>query len=174
MRQMRGFVKRFQNMRRDHVLLLAFSWILGFVFGMLYAHAAGDIVSALMRTAVCSRVSIVGLLASVFFPLIISAIAAYFSVPAVFISVAFLRAFSYGFCLWGVSAAYGSAGWLIRLLLLFSDSCTAVSLLWFCVRHLSGDRNSLKKDFVVCTVMASFVCCVDYFFVSPFLAALMS
>lgn len=159
---------------KGHVILLAFLWISGLLCGMFFISAAGDLFSSLMYAAAFCRVSIVGLAAVLLFPLIVSAVAVYMAVPAFVLPICFLKAFCYGCVLFVSSAAFGNAGWLMRILLLFSDSCMMVPLHWFWCRHLSGRRDSLKRDLTVCVVLAAFIGSVDYFLVSPYLVELMN
>lgn len=159
---------------KSRVMLLAFLWISGLLCGTLFVLAAEDPFSSLMRTVAFNRVSIAGLAAVLVFPLIVSAVAVYMAVPTFILPICFVKAFCYGSSMFGASAAFGSAGWLMRLLLLFSDSCMMVPLLWFWCRHLTGRRDSLKRDLAVCAVFAVFIGIIDYFLVSPYLAELMN
>ena len=62
----------------------------------------------------------------------------------------FFKAFSLGYCISGVCILYGSAGWLVRLLLLFSSTVSAPVLYWFWLRHISGAKKHLWLDFMIC------------------------
>lgn len=159
---------------RSCVVFLAFLWICGLFCGMFFVSVAEDAFLPLMRTVAYSRVSIVGLAAVLVFPLAISAATVYLTVPAFLFPICFFKAFSFGCCLYSVSVAFGSAGWLVRVLLLFSDSCMMVPLLWFWCRHQAGNRDLIKQDLVVCASCAALIGATDYFLISPYLAELMN
>lgn len=158
--------------RMTRIILLAFSWIAGMFFGLNESVPDTAVTVSLMHTVVRSSVSIVGLIAVLVFPLIISALAVFLSAPLVFLPLAFFKAFGYTVCSILIVSAFGSAGWLIRGLLLFSDTCMSIALLWFWFRNIEGKRLSSKKDLAVCAIFALLVGCIDYFVVSPFLGML--
>lgn len=153
-------------------MLLAVFWIAGMLTGLHISNTVNAFDNSLMRAAVLSGVSMVGLLAVVLFPLILSAIAVYFSVPLFFFLLSFGKAFGFAFCSFRILTAFGSAGWLVRWLLLFSDTCMSVVLLWFWIRNINGIGASSKKDLAVCAAFALLIGCFDYFVVSPFLRML--
>jgi hypothetical protein len=125
-----------------------------------------------MRMAPNVHVSITGLIASVFLPFLIAAFAAYISVPQLMYPLVFLKMMLFCLCGCCIYNVYGSAGWLVRVLLQFSDCCMVPVLCWFCLRHISGSAVSLWKDFVISTVAAGIVGIIDYCLISPFLASL--
>ena len=154
-------------------IILAFSWIAGLLCGLFFVSKAAEPLSLLMHTAVYNHITLFGLAAVLFLPLIASAAAVYLGAHILIFPICFIKSFAFGVCLCGVSVAFGSAGWLVRVLLLFSDSCMIVVLLWFWYRHLTGDRSVLRRDTVLCAAVALFVGLVDYLFVSPFFAGLL-
>lgn len=122
-----------------------------------------------MRAAANGRVSITGLLSAFLLPLLFSAFAVYISQPWLLVPVAFGKAFSFSYLAFGVTLAFGSAGWLVRSLLMFSDCLTLPLLWWFwlcCIR--ASDRDALRSFLVTCTA-ALMIGCLDYGAVSPLL-----
>lgn len=128
----------------------------------------------MMRGAASGSVSIAGLLGITTLPFLISAFAVSFSMAWLIFPVCFCKAFAFSFVSLGVLQAFGSAGWLVRLLLLFSD-CAGMPLLYgFWLRHLPGGRpvGVWETAFLLaaCVLLGS----VDYRIISPFLAGLLS
>lgn len=158
--------------RRACMVFLALFWCVGLLIGVRVGTQAGDTLFSLMRTAAGSRVSIVGLLVVTVLPFLFSAAAVFFSKPWLMLPVLFFKGLSFGACAYGVCGAFGDAGWLIRLLLLFSDGFMIPVLFWFCLRHMGGQRWAVKKDLAVCATAALIVGSLDYCFISPFLAML--
>ena len=161
------------NWRKFCKLFLALSWHFGLLCGVLITDKCDPDLLSLMRSAVLSRVSIVGLLAVTFLPFLLSAFAVIFSSPWLMIPISFLKAFSFGYCASAVSTSFGSAGWLVRWLLLFSACCSVPVLYWFWLRHISGSQKSLWMDLVLCAVIVLLIGCLDYRVISPFLVKLL-
>ena len=159
------------SVKKSPVFCLSFPWVTGLLLGMHFAYTASISISSLMHTVAYCRVSIVGLLFVLFFPLVISAMA--ISVPFFLFPLAFIKALSYGFSFYSVMYAFGSAGWLFTMLLLFSDSCMSVLLNWLWCRHLFGKKHTLWRDMLNCALVAVLIGLVDYFLVSPYLADLL-
>lgn len=153
-------------------LLLACFWSWGLVFGITLFFLAGGSTVSLMRRAAGCQVSIVSLLMTNLLPFLISALAVYIHKPRLLYGCAFFRGCLLGFVSLGTMMAFGSAGWLIRLLLMFSDICLAVLLYLYWLRHISGLRRFSGlacSGFAAASVLAA---SIDYCFVAPFLARL--
>lgn len=160
------------RLRKGSVSFLAFGWILGLVSGFLFSLYAGDSLSTTMRAAASGCVSIPGLLSAIFLPLLFSAFAVYISQPWLLIPIAFGKAFLFSYLGVGVMAAFGSAGWLIRWLLMFSDSCSLPLLWWYWLRAVSGQRCFAVRNTAAAFAVALIIGSVDYCMVSPVLANL--
>ena len=160
--------------RRHSTVLLAAVWCLGLLAGIFLVSRASESVIALMRLAGKSRVSIVGLLLGNLLPFLLSFAAISSSMPRLVYAVCFFRSALYGFCAFGVGLGYGSAGWLVQALLLFSDVLTMPALFWFWIRHIGGRRRSRNRDFLLCVIYAVAVWAADFCLVAPFLARLLS
>ena len=153
-------------------VILALSWNLGFLSGLLIAVNGNSAFFSLMRAAASCRVSIVGLWIVTLLPFLLSVIAIYFSRPYLIPVISFIHAFTFGYCVCGIAVAFGSAGWLVRWLMLFSAGCSSPIIYWFWLRHISGTAKSLWTDFALCAVVILFITSLDYRIISPFLANL--
>jgi hypothetical protein len=140
--------------------------------GIAAVSCAGTQVSSLMREAFIRPVSIVSLAITVFLPLLISAFAVFTSRLWVLYPLAFYKAFVFSFSAYGALIAFGSAGWLIRFLLLFSDFLLLPVLYFFWHRQISGSGKKFKSDFTVCSLIAAAVCGLDLTVISQFLSGL--
>ena len=153
--------------------LLALCWCGGLILGISFASSADDSTLLMMHSASMSAVSIPGLLSILFLPFLLSALAVYLSRSLLLLGVAFVKAFAFGFCAFAVNAAFQSAGWLVCMLLMFSDLCSLPLLVWFWLRHIAGDRRNAAADLAVCAAIALFIGGFDYCVVSPALAMLL-
>lgn len=160
-------------LRKTTLAILAFFWTLGLMLGILCSGVAGDTLTPLMRTAVSRCVSFSGLLTAVLLPFLLSMLALYLHKPWLFVPIAFLKAFLFSYTGFGVMVAFDSAGWLVRLLLMFSDCCTMPILFWFWAAQINGCRKcllSIATPILLAAAIGSF----DFYVVSPFLATLIS
>ncbi len=152
--------------------LLACVWMLGLVAGSAVFLSAGTVSASRMPWAFSSQVSIVGLLCVTGLPFLFSAFAVYVSHPGWMLPVVFLKAVSFASVSLGLLTGFGSAGWLMRLLLMFSDLCSLPLLMIFWIRYLPGERSLRFSGIAVFLFCALAIGSIDYCFVSPFLAAL--
>ena len=157
---------------RRRYLILALSCCFGAACGILAAFRSEESVLSLMRIAAGAHVSIVGLSVSAFLPFLFAAFAVYIRQPWFLCILCFVRmlAFTYlGCCM---HLAFGSAGWLLRCLFQFTDSCTLALLCWFSLRQLSACPVFPVRDLAVCSAFCLITCVTDYLMISPFLASL--
>ena len=103
-------------------LSIGAAWTLGLIAGAFSSVSAGDILLPTMRAALCSGVSISGLLTVTLLPLLFSALAVYISKPMLLLPIAFGKGFLYSFWAGGILRLFGSSGWLVQLLLMFRRS----------------------------------------------------
>ena len=150
------------------------SILLGFSVGFYFFENTGNSPILLMRVALCCNVSISSLLCSVFLPFLLSFLCVYFSKQWLLYWICFWKMFSFGFSANCLLRAFGSAGWLVQSLSMFSDLAALIMLTWFCVRNLRICRHPARKDFLVATSVVFPICVADYIFISPFVASLFS
>lgn len=169
-----GFLRKLHRLWicRQDSLLLAFFCVTGALTGICIADRSGEHFFSMMRMAPSVHVSITGLIASAVLPFLIAAFAVYISAPQILYSILFLKIMLFCWCGCGIYAVFGSAGWLVRMLLQFTDCCMVPVLCWFCLRHSSGSHVFLWRDFSVCIAIAGIIGIIDYSVISPFLATL--
>jgi len=155
------------------VVILAFFWTVSLICGVCISANDQSVVS-LMRLLPYAQVSIVGLILVLFVPLLISIICVRFANLIVIYIISALKGFLLGYCLYGISAAFGDSGWLMRFLLFFSESCSTFVLLWFWVRQLGGICVSFRRDCISASLASLIIGMIDYLLVSPFLTSLMN
>lgn len=155
-----------------YTAVIACVWIIGLLLGC-YLVSHSTVTDALINlNFILFPASFFHLLFVLFLPFLISAFLIRFSLPLLSLSVVFAKAIMVGCCSCTILAHFSTAGWLIRSLLLFSDSLIIILLVWFWVRNIAGDRSKLYTDTILCTVLTFIISCIDYFAVSPFLVTL--
>lgn len=158
--------------RKSSPWLLALCWATGMLTGMTTAASAGEFLAPLMRQSVCCSASIPGLLAAVLLPFLLSAFAVYLHEPWLLLIISAFKAFSFGFCAFGVSLAFGQSSWLVRFLFLFSDLCLVPVLYVYWLRHIHTDAVSHRWELPGCLGMALLIGWIDYSFIAPFLVSI--
>ena len=158
--------------RRVAVLFLAFAFISGLLMGCVIQLSAEFDSYSWMRGTPDAPVSIVGLLSVILLPFLFSAFAVYSSQRWLLIPIAFCKALSFALVACGIGAAYGSAGWLMRILLMFTDIFSLPLLVLFWVRYCGGERRLTLHSVFTYFTAAACIGSIDFFVISPFLAGL--
>ena len=107
-----------QVCRKYICCILAICWLSGLFYGIFVFYYAESSVVSLMRRTLVSSVSIVGLLSNLLIPFLFTVYAVYYSMSWLLFPVCFWEAFSVSFVMTGVCMAFGSAGWLVRSMIL--------------------------------------------------------
>ena len=158
------------SLRSNRSLLLVCSFA-GFLLGIAFSYRSQTFVS-LMRGAVSSPVTIVGLGAVLFFPYLLTASAVLFSSSGILLTVAFLKALLFGACAAAVDLAFPDAGWLVRSLLLFSDFAGYPVLFWLLWRFIDGHKNPIVAFWIAGGALTA-IGILDYLVIAPFLESVM-
>lgn len=158
--------------RRGCRFFLACSWLSGLVCGILVSLSAGSLLVSLMRSTLYVPVSIVGLLCVTILPFLFSALAVFLSRPGLLLPICFAKAFLLAFVSVGILRAFGSAGWLLRWLLLFGDCASVPVLYWFWLRYISGNRPLCGWEAISMLSLGLLIGSVNYSVISPFLVRL--
>ena len=156
-------------LHRNFIVAFICVWAAGLIFGAAAAACLGKSNFSLMRTVLNSRVSIVSLLITAALPFLFTAYAV--SVPAkgLLLFICFFKAYTFSFTGYLISAAFGTAGWLLQPLLQFTDLCTMPALMWFVISHCDKLGKLNRRDLTVSIVIAISAAVADCFVISPFL-----
>ena len=154
--------------------VLDFFWLSGLASGAAASIYAGDSLVSMMRAASVGCVSISGLLSVLVLPLLFSAFAVYIRQIRLLFPIIFIKAFSFSFVSMALDSSFGSAGWLMRILLPFGTSVSLPVLWWFWNRSITSRQNQVLTDFVAALSVISVAAAFDYWLIVPFLADLIS
>lgn len=160
--------------RRVTAIFLAFTLLAGLFIGAYTATLADPSSFSMMRTASNSCVSIVCLLSALLLPFIFTAFAVYISQYWLLIPIAFFKAFSFGYLSTGFMLLFHESGWLLRLLLMFTDCLSMPILCWLWLHSCCGCAKSNFRAFVSAFLIMLGIVCLDYQYISPFLVKLLS
>ena len=172
MAQNRNCSEVFWRSSGSRLFLLGLSWVAGLLLGAWAAfHSSADVFS-LMLAAMNCRMSIVGVVLAYIFPLIVTGVAAFLSIPLLLPILAFLKAYLFGFSTCCISIVFGDAAWLMQFLFLFKDILTAIPLLWLWFRILCGNNHSINRVFPVIFICSMWIGYLDIAEISPIIAEL--
>ncbi len=162
----------FHSLRKAACSILAFIWLLGLILGMILAFSEKDSFYSLMHGVIYHSVSIVWLICTSILPFLLSTIVVYLSSPALLLFVCFCKAFLLGFTAAAIMLSFGSAGWLIKYFLLFSDFASVPVLYLFWMYTLT--RNRLPQASVLLGAGAYFLLVggIHVCVISPYFASL--
>ena len=158
------------NVRKYATTLLAFSWIIGFCFGLSAILVGGC--NAVLYQAVDLKPSFFSIISVLLLPMLISLLAVFAGQRWLIFPLAFLKALSFAYVGWSVVVTFGSAGWLVRLLLMFSDCASVPLLWWFWKRVLSSEFHAIFPAAVAVTVTLLGIGIIDFGVIAPFLVNL--
>ncbi len=142
-------------------------WLAGLTTGALFAHLNSFDITW-MHSVFSSRISVIGFLMMLIAPFLLSTLFFRLSLPALVVPLAFIKAFSYSWCSGCIMICFHSAGWLLRLLLLFTDTFVAVILIWYWYRNVNSRVERLKNDTLISLIFTLLIGCIDCCVISPF------
>ena len=156
--------KVYVNRITAHKIAVSLAWTAGLVCGVLTVATTG----ATLPGNVLSRGPFPSLIAILTFPLLLSTLLITINKAILIIPLIFIKAFSFGLTASVLTYTYGSAGWLIRLLTLFSAFLSAVLLLLFIYRN-SSKQDTLYSDSILFALINILIGIADYYIISPIL-----
>lgn len=158
--------------RRFTISLFCALWISGLLTGSLLFLNSQSLDFTLMRGALLRPVSIVSSMIVTVFPFLISAIAVSFSSPRLLCVFAFFKGLLVSFSALVVSAAFGTAGWLMRCMVMFSDFWSLIWLMAFWLRTVAGQGDTSMRGAARYLLPALAGTFAVVFWLSPFLSRL--
>lgn len=152
--------------------VLLISVTLGLILGTVFAISAGDPFLSLMRAAPSERMSIVPLAITLCLPFLFCVFAALLSAPWLLPLICFAKCIAFAFVSSGLLLAYGGGGWLVRLLLMFSQLWSLPLLIWFCLRHIRGNKQGICVNCAVLLAFLLLAMVAENYFISNILGQL--
>ena len=164
----------FLTFRKYGRIILALSGVAGFSLGFFLYCSVGFSDISWMYAAFCRRVSIVDLLIPFIRPFSISVFTVYMNYSHLLPGICFLKSTAYSFVSCLTLDLFGSAGWIMRLLAMFSGICHMVLLYWYWFRHCSDTRLFSYAETAVIVFMAVLIIGFDFLFVLPILGDILN
>lgn len=155
-----------------HKYIISIVWLLGLVIGKYCAQShPWDSINANMISN--SFLSYPRGLLLVIFTMLIGCLSCVVSSHLLYIFL-FLKACGYALVATNISIAFGSAGWLLRLLLLSTDTLLILAILLFSFKSAGKRFDIIMRNIAVVTVVMTVLISVDIYFISPLTASLLN
>jgi len=153
---------------RKYLFAFCTVWCLGIVVGYAYARALSDELLITIQNSVLTSTNIWSTVLSGFIPFLLFAVTLRYFPGLTLFPYLFFKAVLFFFCSFSIHLAFGSAGWLMQILLLFSDSCLLLPMLWCLLKWFSGEWSYRSRAFFTFAFLSAVVPLVDYYIVNPF------
>ena len=153
--------------RSTYSWLLAFFWIAGLITGIFLALRIDESVITFMYSVVSRPASIVSSLLTTSLPFLFSAIAVFISKPGLLPVIAFCKASVFSLVSLIALRTFGTAGWIIRCMVMFADICTLPFFYSFCRRHIcrSSHLSIFDGSYLITSIL---ICSLDVYCITPF------
>ena len=152
---------------RYYVRIFFFSalWLFGMLLGFIASRRTALFLSDLRSNLFSSEAFWAASLLATTLPYILTFFLFYIKKTHYLFLIILPKSFLYFFCFFCMYFVYPGAGWLARLLFMFSGSVNALLLLWFWITCLSDNRFPIKQS-LFCIVVCFILCSIEHTVIS--------
>ena len=158
------------HQRKCTVIALVCSWLSGLCFGFLAAKNVA--IDFCTLCAALQKEAAVSIFAVMLFPFVVSILLVYMRQSWLLTVIAFFKSFSFVYVSRILMRDFGSSGWLIQFLIMFSDCASLPLLWWLWCRLLDSKREALLSLSIPPVLAAIAIGIMDDRYISPVLSAL--
>lgn len=144
-------------------------WFLGIIAGVFLAAENCEDLSSLMCQVLMTPVSIVGLAATLFLPLLFLVLSILFHSPLPAYFCVLGKGIGFGYLLLLLSSCFNETFWFVSVLYLFSDACLLFVFFPVALKIVADSKASRKQLFGMYLIWTLTVGFMDIFFISPVL-----
>ena len=162
-----------RNMAHVYSAILALLWVAGIVVGTCFAYRNSNVSSVIAVQFSRQKASLLLMLMMQGIPLLLMGLPTWRCWQICVGGMFFLRMFVFGLTAGSVYLAFSSAGWIVCILLLFSQIATMVPLVWLTIKKARGELRPCSFAFISVCVASVILVIFDCYWVSPFLTSLM-
>ena len=154
--------------------LICISFILGFASGAVIASNNAELYMLMIRLVLKTPFLPAAVFAHIALPFCVTPLI-YLSRSRILVFLdCFVHAFMLGVIHCSVYLVFGAAQWFIGPLVLFTKTSLAISLIWFWLRNISFQSQSLFRDFVTIFCVSLISAFFDMLIISPYLLSVFS
>ncbi len=164
-----GFMRN-QSHKRC-IIFLSLFWAAGSLLGACLSASVSTHITLDLRRLLYVQPSLIRMVFVSLFPLLLTVFCLHFSLSLPIYLIAFVKSALYSFSLCYLLLSYRSSGWLLHALFLFSQSVTAVLLIWFWICSIDN-CSVVRRETAISVSVITAVCMMNCCIVSPFLSSL--
>ena len=154
------------------LLPLILFWFTGVVLAYFTYLRSSAIFSALMRRTIFCSASIVHLILVIILPFVITLLISIFNKSIFLYLLCLMKSFQLSICALALYGAFGSAGWVAQIFLLFSDTLFSVTLLSLWMLLVFKKGNLPAKFFIATFLFGLVIVILDAYIISPMIMPL--
>ena len=165
----------FKNINRNvlHTITLLICWCV-FLFIGIYTALRVNVQSLLMmRESLMTSTSIFGLACVALFPLLLSVVAFRSGRFLLLVTTVCIKAYAFAFTCCCIYSIFSDAGWMMRWLLVFTDSILLIALMYYWIRNTLQPPANAVRGAGGYLILSSLMIAVDCCFISPLIITLL-
>ena len=163
-------ISKFRSIDKGVVFILI--WAAGLSLGLYVGREFCNTLSIALLRSCFSRSAVI--IPSALLPITLVWFVSRRMLPGLIFPIGFCKAFADGFIFPAIASAFGSASWLMGLLLLFTDRIATVFLIYYAVKCLMEPQRYHDRSFILFLLWIVALIAFDYFFISCNLNYLLS
>jgi len=144
------------------------------LLGFCAAKSAGSELLLALSDSMYGTVSPIRLLLTCIIPFAVLLVAVFLSEYWLIPLICLYKAFTFGFCGYGIGLMFGQASWLVRVLFMFSDCMTIPVLLFFCLTVRNFSQKSFYRLLIGIAIFAIAIAVLEYVYIAPLFRAALS
>lgn len=164
------------EVHRKQTFILLFAYVFvsvcAFSLGALAMQTCRGQVLPLIRSLPSVRPNGAVVAISVLFPLAVTYFAIQWNNRYILWLLLFIKTSMFAFLSYGVFEAFPHSGWLLRVLVLFSDHLSIIACHWLWLRGLVFRDLSGNRELFTCGIVLFLVLTLDFVVICPFTAML--
>lgn len=165
----------YRNLRNSnlmHTVILLACWCVFLISGTYIATQVQCLNTSLMHAVFNSRMSIVLFACVSLLPFLCSAVAFRLGRFFLLIPVVCIKAFLFGFSCCLINLLFGDAGWLMRWLLVFTDSFLVIPLLCYWFKNTLKPSCDAYQGVGAYIILVLVLLCLEFYCIKPILSKL--
>lgn len=144
-------------------------WTLGLISGALAGSFRATDYFSLMRRALCAPVSVVSLFICVILPFAVTIVAGFWGKPWFIYVLSATKAFAFTYTGSICLISFGVSGWLVRVLLLFTQIATVPALWYVWLSFCRRKKELTYFSFSLLLLYLALIVLLDYYLIAPYL-----
>lgn len=153
-------------------VIVAIVWTFGILSGRWIAAGLSDAALISVRDITVGKGSVLLMMLRTILPVVLVWLIVQYSKTRFEFVVIFLKALSIGFSTYVFMCAFGSAGWLVAIIVLLIDYINCFVVIVFLLHLHCSQKGNYKRSFSVVLLISFMLAIIDYCIMLPFTISL--